>query len=543
MGAKDVLPEFSSSVGATSLSLYHCLSDFDVQNSNHLINPQTSSFASTDINRNTSPVRPSGTLITPGSNAVNLANIQTPPPTRDSNYHNDQVTSRHFNFSTPSTIPSNSQSLLLNTSFPTHQTQTSVFSYPDLQISPDTGPVINPQFTTMPVDAQTMSSWRPAIRDDGANISFQADFESNNFVHGLNQVQANWQTSDAQPFEALMSAQDPSAGFLAPNDLRQLSQDNNQCKSTGLGVADGTSDMPAASVDPALVFGYTTPYISPSKNTSLPTHDSFNGKMDHVNGQQVNKPTEESLKNGQLDYRTDNMQLEPYLSLANSFNGSGLRRSNTDSAVRRRPLSVDSRLSNVLNREPRRRASPLKANCNGILGSIPEITRPRSRASVILTVDEHGNARTETRLTSDRPADSQYKQKYSDLWDETESDSDSEMLNAGQSFSQPSSTRTKRNTSNSRSTNSHAETLGLLTSSNNGQPPASRGRQRLNRTVSHASRRYSTPCFNKYFGEITNKHNSEELPCEEKANPAQIVLKQKTESRKRRSGSSFHSDS
>lgn len=116
------------------------------------------------------------------------------------------------------------------------------------------------------------------------------------------------------------------------------------------------------------------------------------------------------------------------------------------------------------------------------------------------------------------------------------------MPNVGQSFPQVSSSRSKRNASNSRSTNSHAETLGLLTSStsNAGQNPGSRGRQRLNRTVSYASRRFSTPCFNKYFGEMPSKHNTEESPSEDKVSSAQAALKQKKESRKRRSGSSFY---
>ena len=539
--ANDVPSDFSSSVGATSLSLFNCLSDFNVQTSNHLINPQTSGFVSTDATGNTSPVRPSGNLITPGSTAINLANIQTPPPTRDSNYHNDQASFRHVNFSTPSRIPSNGQSLLSNTTFPSHQMQASVFSYPDLQISPDTGPTINSQLTTMPMDARTISSWKPAFGDDDANTTFQADFGTNSLAHDLDQARLNWRTSNDRPSEAFMLTQDPSGGLFVPNKLEKLAHDNSQHKPAEPELTDGASDMHTANVDPALVFGYTASYISPSKNTLPLTHNSFIGEVNHINGQQANKSTGESLKNGQPESGADHASLEPYISFACSFKGSGLRRSNTDSAVRRRPLTLDSRLTTTLSREPRRRASPLKTNSNGILGSIPEFTRPRSRASVILTVDEHGNAKTETRLTSDRSVDSQCRQKYSDLWDETESDSDSEMYNFGQSFLQHPSIRSKRNASNSRSTNSHAETLGLLTSitSNVGQNPASRGRQRLNRTVSYASRRYSTPCFNKYSGEMPSKHNTEESPCEEKASSAQAALKQKKESRKRRSGSLF----
>lgn len=412
IGAKDVSSDFASSVGATSFSLFNCLSGFNVPNSNHLLNQQTSGFVSTDATRNTSPVRPSGSLITPGSTAIDLANIQTPPPTRDSNYHNDQASSRHINFCTPSRIGPNGQSLLPNTTFPSNQTQASVFSYPDLQISPDTGPFMNSQFTTMPIDAQTISSWKPAFVENDANTTFQADFGSNGLAHDLDQARLNWQTSNTQPLEAFMSIQDPSAGLFAPNNHEKLAQDNNQYKPTESELTKGASDMPTANVDPALVFGFNASYVSPSKNTLPPTDNTHNGEVDQTNGQPANTQFEGSLKNGQPTNGVDYMPLEPYLNLTSGFNGSGLRRSNTDSAVRRRPLTVDSRLSAAWSREPRRRASPLKTNSNGVLGSIPEITRSGSRASVILTVDEHGNARTETRLTSDRSVDSQYRQVF-----------------------------------------------------------------------------------------------------------------------------------
>ena len=391
------------------------------------------------------------------------------------------------------------------------------------------------------MDTQVNTSGRSAFDNDASSI-LQANFGMTNFNHDFGQSDFNWQTSHAPPLDNFMSTQDPLEGFFAQS-LNQASQHHNGSKAADSEQVDENSGIPTSIVDPALVFnGATSSYTSPSKGSLKSHNDSFIDGSNQTNGLGANGKLEDTNVNKQTESRSIDMSRENYSSFANNFKGSNLRRSNTDGAVKRRSLALDSRLASTLSREPDRRASPLKTNGNGALGSIPEISRPRSRASVVLTVDEHGNARTETRLTSDRSVDSQYGQKYSGLWDDTESDSEPEVHSSSQSFLRASSSRPRRNSSKSRATNSHAETLGVLTSStsNNGLSAACRARQRLNRTISDASRRYSTPSSNKCSREAPSVNRTEGLASAEKANSAQAALKQSKDkdSRKRRSSKS-----
>ena len=539
-GEKDVPHEYSSFVGASSLSLNNCLSNFQMPIPSYAFNPQPSDFAAANAANSTTPIHPPGLPDIPGSTAADLANIQTPPPTRDSNNHKASVSTGNSTFCTPSTVP-NGQPLLSNTVFPSQQSEAPVFSYSGMQFSPDTAPVLSSQFAAMPIDAQANSSGRPAFDDDASTI-YQANFGINNFTHSFDQNSFSWQTSNAPTLDSFISTEVPLEGLFVHNSLDQLSQQNNDCKPAESERTDEASSVPTTIINPALVFnGAASSYISPSKNTAQSRGDSIDHNSNQKTGLEVNRQLEESFPNRKAEALIDDKSRESYLDFANSFKGTGLRRSNTDSAVKRRSLAFDSRLATTLSREPNRRASPLKANGNGALGSIPEIARPHSRASVVLTVDEHGNARTETRLTSDRSVDSQHRQKYSDLWNGTESDSDPEMHTASQSSLQTSSARPKRDSSKSRSADSHAETLGLLTSStsNMGSSSTSRVRQRLNRTASDASRRYSIPCLNNYSREASNKYVTEGSASAEKASSAQAALKQKKESRKRRSGALY----
>ncbi|CAD0082150.1 unnamed protein product [Aureobasidium vineae] len=77
-----------------------------------------------------------------------------------------------------------------------------------------------------------------------------------------------------------------------------------------------------------------------------------------------------------------------------------------------------------------RRSSPLKRIARGPLSSIAETSRPQVRTSVVLTIDANGTARTETRVIEESPSqtkkDSQsIKEKYPNLWDDSDSESDS----------------------------------------------------------------------------------------------------------------------
>ena len=117
---------------------------------------------------------------------------------------------------------------------------------------------------------------------------------------------------------------------------------------------------------------------------------------------------------------------------------SGLRRSNTvASFLRPSPVIVSQASdagaalgrSNSVTNLPRR-SSPLKRIARGSLSSIAETSRPQVRTSVVLTIDANGTARTETRVIEESPSQSKkdsqsIKEKYPNLWDDSDSDSDS----------------------------------------------------------------------------------------------------------------------
>lgn len=111
----------------------------------------------------------------------------------------------------------------------------------------------------------------------------------------------------------------------------------------------------------------------------------------------------------------------------------GLRRSNT--GENRRPHSMYGSIESLGRSNTtsgiQRRASPLKrANRNSTtsLASILEASTPnapRSRTSIVLTVDSKGRARAETR-TMDLSPTKAIKSRYPNLWDDSDSDTDSD---------------------------------------------------------------------------------------------------------------------
>ncbi|PSK48629.1 hypothetical protein B9Z65_143 [Elsinoe australis] len=112
----------------------------------------------------------------------------------------------------------------------------------------------------------------------------------------------------------------------------------------------------------------------------------------------------------------------------------GLRRSNTTET--RRPHSMYGSIESLSRSNTtsgiQRRASPLKRynrNSTTSLASISESTPslPRSRTSVVLTVDSKGRARAETRTMDPSPTkSSSMMARYPNLWDDSDSETDSD---------------------------------------------------------------------------------------------------------------------
>lgn len=118
--------------------------------------------------------------------------------------------------------------------------------------------------------------------------------------------------------------------------------------------------------------------------------------------------------------------------------GVGLHRSNTVGNLLKPSPDIVSQASGAASSLGRsnsicnlpRRSSPLKRIARGSLSSIAETARPQVRTSVVLTIDANGTARTETRVIEESPSQSKkesqaIKDKYPNLWDDSDSDSDS----------------------------------------------------------------------------------------------------------------------
>ncbi|KAH0080189.1 hypothetical protein KCU96_g12598, partial [Aureobasidium melanogenum] len=118
--------------------------------------------------------------------------------------------------------------------------------------------------------------------------------------------------------------------------------------------------------------------------------------------------------------------------------GAGLQRSNTVGNFLKPSPEIVSQASGAASSLGRsnsicnlpRRSSPLKRIARGSLSSIAETARPQVRTSVVLTIDANGTARTETRVIEESPSQSKkesqaIKDKYPNLWDDSDSDSDS----------------------------------------------------------------------------------------------------------------------
>ena len=117
-----------------------------------------------------------------------------------------------------------------------------------------------------------------------------------------------------------------------------------------------------------------------------------------------------------------------------AVSGLALRRSNTTGTAR--PSSVHSSLNGLETLGRRnsvsqisRTSSPLKRAGKTPLGSISEHTS-RTRASVILTIDENGRARTERRNVANDPTKS-IREKYPGLYDSDSSEEESDATEHG----------------------------------------------------------------------------------------------------------------
>ncbi|KAL1302694.1 hypothetical protein AAFC00_003056 [Neodothiora populina] len=195
-----------------------------------------------------------------------------------------------------------------------------------------------------------------------------------------------------------------------------------------------------ASVDPSLVYSSPSrPSTTDSSKTTSSNRSSPSAGANRVPYQHTLTDPRQELDTPRANrFRSSTASSG---SRPNSQAASGrpeLQRSNTLTSLRSNPAHAapDMGQSNMLTRSNSavnlpRRMSPLKRDrmSHVSLSSISETPKPSVRTSIVLTVDSNGRARTETRVVDTSPTKSA-REKYPSLWDESDSESETPVVNS-----------------------------------------------------------------------------------------------------------------
>ncbi|KAK5703736.1 hypothetical protein LTR97_002749 [Elasticomyces elasticus] len=339
----------------------------------------------------------------------NSSQMQTPPPTRGMSVKKIQQPT-DIAFGTPSTIASRrfatpQQAAQSNAMAVGEQT---AMPLTQLQFSPDMYQFTNPNLgpASAPVMPQTQLLW-DQMGGPATGVPHQHSLDDP-FAPGMQQNMA-WPAPLplSGPVQAMSFDTPAMASFpVQPPHPRPMSAANMHTGFTHSTPMASTS----ASLDPSLI------YSSPIRPIVRPTSRASKGK------------TPAKRKDSAMTDKSQSASISPVISEP-AVNGPVLRRSNTTGIARPSTAQSTANLLETMNRSSSftqvpRTASPLKRVGRAPLGSISE-HKPRHRASVILTVDENGIARTETRPAEDSPTRS-IRERYPGLFDSDSSDDDDE---------------------------------------------------------------------------------------------------------------------
>jgi hypothetical protein len=338
----------------------------------------------------------------PAMSPLDSAQMQTPPPTRGASARKAQQTPQ-VAFGTPSTIASrrfvtpqhhvvsSSEGLVA---------QTTPMQFPQLQFSPDVYQFANMGPASAPVMPQSRVLWAQnspiqpiptTTLDDPFAPATSIDMSwSVPSVHQGNMQNVSFDTPamDSFPTQALHPR--PASAAAAPAPPPQA---------IGADVSTG--------VDPSLL------YSSPIR---LPPTRAKKSKS------QVSLKDSNPKENGTSTHaRSDTVSSAD---TANSRHASNLQRANTTGMTRPKSANFSASVVEAIHSHVPRTASPVKRFGRPSLGSISE-GRPRLRTSVILTVDENGRARTETKRVEESPTRS-IRERYPALFDSDSSDEESD---------------------------------------------------------------------------------------------------------------------
>ena len=384
-----------------------------------------------------------GQRLLSGPVKMDFSQMQTPPPTRDATSRRNLQQSVGSQNATPATVIRRT---------PLQQVPTSegmfnqtMFGYADgVPFSPSMMPFANTEPMSAPPMPQQRLFWDST---DTSQMDVDMSGALDPFGPTPNKLQGNlgWQTFHTPIVEQMQAQFQPqqtlsSAGPMASFGMSTAGE--------GQSSQPGSFASTTVGVDPSMLFSFTSPDDMTASFGAMPQQAAFKPNRQPYETQMLEskRKKEKANKSRSLHSRSN----------TNSSSGSveenrpSLQRSSTDSGFRRaRPVTSERRSSadtNVVHHIPRR-SSPLKRANSGALKAIPEIVRrPRTR----LIIDETGRARTETVPAEEeevtprdirRTSQTSMRQQYPALWEEgdTESDSDEPQptLSRNTSFSIP----------------------------------------------------------------------------------------------------------
>lgn len=338
--------------------------------------------------------------------------MQTPPPTRGASARKAQQTP-HIAFGTPSTIASRRvitpQQAVVSSNAPPLAQHTPV-QYPHLQFSPDMYQFANIGPASAPVMPQSRIFWaqntspmQPVPQATLDDPFAPATAPDHSWQHGVPQRHPAQAVSFDIPAMNSFPVQAPH-----PRPASAVPLPANYAATSG-------SEAPSAGVDPSLL--YSSPMRPIVRTNSRTTKSRPQVPTNEAHPRDSKTP---------IHGRSDTISSTDSTS---SWAPSTLQRSNTTGMARPKSAQVSMsaveslNLSNSINQIPRT-ASPAKRRGRSSLGFISE-GKPRLRTSVILTVDENGRARTETRRVDDSATRS-VRERYPALFDGDSSDAESE---------------------------------------------------------------------------------------------------------------------
>jgi len=338
----------------------------------------------------------------PASGSFDAAQMRTPPPTRGTSTKKVQHHMQDIAFGTPSTIASRrlvtpqQSAMPMSSAWSGHQTPMHI---PQLQFSPEMYQFASLGPMSAPVVPQTRILWDPltspvqpaqvsALDDPFAPVASSSWAASAPVQDGSRNVRF-----DATPAMSSFAVQAPHA------------RSQQQRRMSDTFSIPSSHEIAPVVVDPSLLYsGPVRPILksnSRSKQTPSETADTRLGSVQFADHSRTSSYTDAPSQ-------------------------ASLQRSNTMSLPRPRSTltSLDARdslsRSASANHRPRT-SSPVKRVGRSSQGSLSE-GRQRQRASVILTVDENGIARTETKSIGRSTA---MRDRYPALFDSDSSDGES----------------------------------------------------------------------------------------------------------------------